>query len=131
MAMILGLSLGTFACLTAGAASAAVQGSKTHISTQRCTAASCSIIFLIKGAVPVAPTGTVDFLVDGAPAATSSGSCAAVPLVDERIPSAYATCSAVGLPQGRDRVTAVYSGDNNLDYSRTSKTIRVKKVPAA
>jgi hypothetical protein len=114
----------------AGRASGAVQGSKTKLTVKNCSTSSCLVTFTIKGVVKVVPTGTVSFTVGGSPVGASSGTCSLYPLTPLKGSTASATCDATGLAAGRESVTANYSGDNNFDFQRTTRTIRVHP-PAA
>jgi hypothetical protein len=127
--LFVGLAAGSVAMVGTGRASAAVQPRKATITTKNCTTEGCLITLTVKAAVPVTPTGTVMFDSGGtAIAAAGGGECSDVPMVPRTMTSASATCDATGLTQGRDKVTATYSGDSNVDLTNASKTIRVKGV---
>jgi len=121
-----GLTIASVPLVGSGTASAAVDGSKARITTRSCSSTTCQITLTIVGVVKETPTGQVDFLLAGSAVPSTDDSCVAAPMIPINGSSARATCDASGLPQGRDRITASYSGDRNFDPSDTSKRIRVK-----
>jgi hypothetical protein len=131
--LVFGLSTGLIGGsvgLAPGAASGAVAGSKATITVKDCTTTSCMVTFTIRAVVKVTPTGTVSFGTGGATVmAAGGGSCSDEPMVATKGVSAAATCDATDLPQGRHKITATYSGDDNLDPSTTTKAIRVRDTP--
>lgn len=124
-----GLTVASASLVGSGTASAAVQGSKTRITTSNCSTATCQITLTIKGIVKETPTGQVNFLITGAGAPSTGDSCLDSPMISINGSSARATCDATGLPAGHDDVRANYSGDTNFDPSSTSKRITVRNPP--
>jgi hypothetical protein len=111
-------------------ASGAVSGSKTTIKAPNCSPTSCLITWTMKGIVKVSPTGTVSFLIGSVPVAGSGGDpCSVEAITPYRVASATATCDAVGLAVGRNRITVSYSGDNDFNPSDVTKPIRVHAAP--
>jgi hypothetical protein len=121
------MAIGSVALVGGGSASGAARVSKFKITVKDCASASCQITMTIRAAIQETPTGTVTFLFDGSPiAANGGGSCFAEPVVPLTATSASVTCDATGLPTGRHKVSARYSGDNYFDPYWATKALTVK-----